>query len=346
MGIATGAIVGLGGGMFELAAKAAEAGNRIYEASEQTGISAQAMSGIAAIAKETGGNFEGLATAFARAEVNLSRIRDGSSEARQDFLRLMGGSKQLADLGLKPTVEQLHTMLQRIFALHDPTERARLLSDLFGRSWMDNVTALKAFAASADGGAEAAKKLGLNMDAERAHAYTVQMDTLKGEMAGLALTLGSKLIPVISDTVAGLSAWGTVIPLLGTDIKDLGKIVFDVATKDFGGMVLAIDDIKKRKGEIQSALAAAGQAAKDAAEALAGGKGDDEKGAAGAVKRVGVAAEYTYPKLKTTADVLRQLASENWDNLVKILAGDFKAPTLTGAAWDRMSIRSDRWRNR
>src|SRR6266436_1278311 len=60
MGVGTGAGVGLGLGMFELANKATETGEKIFEAAEKTGIATEALSGINAVAKMTGGNFEGL----------------------------------------------------------------------------------------------------------------------------------------------------------------------------------------------------------------------------------------------------------------------------------------------
>src|SRR5579883_1413928 len=58
--VGAGAVTGLAAAMFELADKSSEVGEKIYEASEKTGLSAESLSGLNAISKETGGNFEGL----------------------------------------------------------------------------------------------------------------------------------------------------------------------------------------------------------------------------------------------------------------------------------------------
>jgi hypothetical protein len=55
--LAFGAVTAMGGALCEVAEKAAESGNQIYEAREKTGSAAEMLSGLRAVAKQTGENF-------------------------------------------------------------------------------------------------------------------------------------------------------------------------------------------------------------------------------------------------------------------------------------------------
>ena len=66
-----GGVTALAGGMFALAVRAADLGSKIFEASEATHISAGALSGLMAISKQTGGDFDSLTLSLARAGANL-----------------------------------------------------------------------------------------------------------------------------------------------------------------------------------------------------------------------------------------------------------------------------------
>ena len=113
--LALGAVTGLGGAMFELGEKSVEAGNKIYEASEKTGLSAEALSGVMAIAKTTGKSFESLSTAFGRASVNLAKATETGkgSDCRPLY------TAELQSLKFKPVDEQMQIVLKRIFALNE-----------------------------------------------------------------------------------------------------------------------------------------------------------------------------------------------------------------------------------
>ncbi len=197
-GIALGVIVGLGGGMKELADKAAEAGTQIYEASEKTGMSAQALSGVRALANETGSSFESLSTAFARATVNLAKAADSGKGALTELFT----TTELQSLRLKPVDEQMQTVLHRIFALTDAGERNRELQALLGRGWQDNIQVLKLLAEEGFSPAiERAKELGTYFDqdaAERARLYTLQIDHMKATWEGLSESLDRIVMPTIS----------------------------------------------------------------------------------------------------------------------------------------------------
>lgn len=222
-GIALGAITGLVGGMVELANKAAETGSQIFEASEKTGIGADKLSGLMALTKETGGSFDGLTMALARAEGNLEKATTAGDTQANVLARVMGGAKNLDALGLKPMDERMQILLKRIFALNDVGDRNAALSQLLGRGWMQNVAALKMLAEQGYGPAiEKAKQFGIFFDDNAARqARQMQLETkgLTAELSGLGLELGQKLLPAVKtaisaityEVVPGLESWGLKI---------------------------------------------------------------------------------------------------------------------------------------
>jgi hypothetical protein len=223
-GIALGGITALGGAMFEAANKAAEAGNQIFEASEKTGLSAEHLSAISALAKETGGSFDALTVALSRASVNLQNalVEPGAMTAKV-LANVMGGAQNLAELGLKPMDERLQTVLHRIFELNDAGERNQALQALMGRGWQQNVEVLELLAKEGYAPAiEQAKKFGIFYDegaARRAHEYRVQMNSLTAELSGLGLKIGNLLVPGLARWIAELHTVNYEVQLLEVGLK-------------------------------------------------------------------------------------------------------------------------------
>lgn len=200
----TGGAAALGGTLFALAEKAAETGSKIYEASEKTGISASQMSGLMAITKETGGNFDALTTSLARAGANLQKaIIDPGGQTGKVLTQVMGGMKQLAAEGAKPMGDRLQDVLKHIFEMNNVGERNVALSALLGRGWMENVSALKILAEQGYGPAILeAQRLGIFFDtasAQQARNYKVALADITAKFSGMGLAIGQKVIPYMSD---------------------------------------------------------------------------------------------------------------------------------------------------
>ena len=206
-GVATAAA----GGLFALAGNASEVGAKIYDASEKTGIGAAQLSGLMAISKETGGDFDSLMIALARASVNLEKTAQGAGKLNPELFAAMGGVKGAA-LQLKPMGDELQTVLQRIFATSDGYKRNRELSDLLSRGWMQNVEVLKLLATQGYAPAIAeARKLGIYFDdasARQAKGFQIAVREMTGELSGLALEVGKSVLPAMKDLFAGLHSMG------------------------------------------------------------------------------------------------------------------------------------------
>lgn len=202
MGVAVGAVAGLGIAMFELADKAAEVGGKMFEAAEKTNFSAASLSALNAMSKQTGESFDGLTVAIGRASINIEKAIE-QSDAQKNVLRdVMGSAQALSELGLKPMEERFQTIIHRIFELTDAGERNRALSALLGRGWQENFSTLQLLAEQGYGPAiEKAKAFGIYFDdaaASKARQYELAWKDLKNQLSAAATVIGSNLLPAMA----------------------------------------------------------------------------------------------------------------------------------------------------
>ena len=121
----TGGTAALAGGLFALADHAAEVGNRIFEASEKTGIGADQMSGLMAITKETGGNFDALVTSLARAGGNLSGLAEHGKKAGAATTFLALAAKEAGDNAIKPMGGRIQAIIAQFFKWNNEGDGTR-----------------------------------------------------------------------------------------------------------------------------------------------------------------------------------------------------------------------------
>jgi hypothetical protein len=226
-GALLGGVTAVAGGLFGLAESAADVGSKIFESSEKTGIAAGQMSGLMALTKETGGNFDGLTTSLARAGANLEKaiIAPGSQSARI-LAQVMGGAKQLSDVGLLPMGDRLQTVMQHIFALNDVGERNTALNALLGRGWTENISTLKLLAQQGYAPAIAkAHDFGIYFDdahAAQARQMQIALDELAGNFKRIGLAIGQWAIPLIHGMTIGMQGmsaqWERFTKLCGAGV--------------------------------------------------------------------------------------------------------------------------------
>lgn len=279
-----GGVTALAGGMFALAKRSAEVGSQIFEAQEKTGIAASQLSGIMAIAKQTGGNFDGLSTALARAGANLSKalIEPGKITSKI-LIQAMGGARQFADMGLKPMGDRLQSVLAHIFAMNDEGARNAALSALLGKGWMENVSSLKLLAEQGYGPAiAAAKKMGVFFDdaaAANARKFSVELKDMEAQASGLGLSIGTYLLPVIKQFVEDVH---NSLPYIDAEIGGFKALALALS--------LHFSEAKKEWNAAKATMAGADQAQTDwlvTMQAFTDGaksSGEATKGLAGAAK--------------------------------------------------------------
>ena len=162
LGALTGGSVALGGAMLGLAEKSSEVGASIHEAALKTGFGAEQLSGLRAVAIETGGNFDTLTVALARAGANLqSAIIDPSGEAGKVLSQLLGGTKALAAEGVKPMGTAFQDVIKHILEMNNVGATELRAVEASGKGWQDNIEVFKYLAENGfKPMEEEAKKLG------------------------------------------------------------------------------------------------------------------------------------------------------------------------------------------
>lgn len=234
MGVAAGAVAGLTIAAFEFAHKAAELGEKLYDVHEKTGLATASLSGLNAISKQNGESFDTLALSLGRAGINLEKaIIDPGGKSAQILNDVMGGAKNLAELGLKPMDDRIQVVLKRIFEMNDVGQRNLALQTLLGRGWQTNADTLQYLAREGFGSAiEAAKRFGVYWDDEagrKAKQFTVEWQQTKMTFEAVASVLGQKLIPVMSGMMSAV--------LMGIEyLPQYGAILTDVVTMNKKGL--------------------------------------------------------------------------------------------------------------
>lgn len=190
----------------------AELGDKLNDASEKTGVSVRNLSGLHAVTRSVGEDFDGLSSALAKAGVNITKaLADPSDKANARLVALMGGAKGLAEFGLKPMDDRIQEVLKSIFALSDTGQRNLALQQLLGKGWQTNIETLTLLAQQGYGPAiEQARKFGELFDAEsarQAQELGLQFKELTGTLEGLAKVIAIRTIPAMLDNVKAVNIW-------------------------------------------------------------------------------------------------------------------------------------------
>jgi uncharacterized coiled-coil DUF342 family protein len=111
--------------------------------------------------------------------------------------------------GFTPTIDNLADLADKYVELESPTERASMLSEIFGKNWAaitpileDGGDALRQAAAEMD---TALIRTQEQVDASR--ELEVQMDSLTDKLYGYKLAIGTAVIPATNDALNAFNDW-------------------------------------------------------------------------------------------------------------------------------------------
>lgn len=251
-GLALGAVVGLGGGMLEMANKAAEAGEKVLLVSQQTGIATEKLGGLQLAAKLTNTDFESVTRGLEIMSRNLSAFASTASV----------GGKALAAIGIKATdshgqLKPMDVLLSQIadkFALMpDGSDKAAIAMAIFGRSGAALIPILDKGSSGIQDLTNQAVKMGTAFSQEKAEElsrYAEQVKLLKNQFDGMALSIGEAVVPAMTSL---FSAFAGQIGPLGELSRNLDQIEGDInkygAAVDETGRVWTKADLEQRKAQ-------------------------------------------------------------------------------------------------
>ena len=179
---------------------AADLGIQVGQLADSTGLSTEAASRWLEVGADMGVGADKIAGLIEKMTLNL-----GKSPAK---FKELGIEVQTAADGTADMNATLLLAIDRLDKITDPTQKAKVAADLFGRSWAD---AAELVGLGAD---KVKEKLADVSDAKlfdskkvaEAREFRDQMENLKDVGEDLAMTIGKELLPAITDLVGGITA--------------------------------------------------------------------------------------------------------------------------------------------
>jgi len=194
LGGALGALVPLatGAGLITLAKNSMDNAAKMFDLSQKTGVSVEALSRFSKAAKVSGTDVEGVTKALVKLSKGLVEAKNGQGQAGE-ALKSMGISAVDANGKLKDTDKIMLEISNKFKAMPNGAEKTAIALQLFGRSGADLIPMLNL-------GGEAIGKFGAmtTQYAKDAKAGEVAMVTLQGKVGMLGGKLAVVLLPSIT----------------------------------------------------------------------------------------------------------------------------------------------------
>lgn len=187
---AVGAVQGIAG----LARETAEFQGKLFDLSQQTGVSVETLSALEVIARTTGSSIESLVASLGIFQKNLEESLDTNSKAAEAFRRL--------GVEVTNTEDTFRATLQSLAKMPEGFRQTALALELFGRGGKSVLAVLKETNGDIDATIEKLRGLGLvtTEQARKADQFNDQLVLLQVALRGL----GSEAIPHVSDALVKL----------------------------------------------------------------------------------------------------------------------------------------------
>lgn len=177
----------------------ASMGDEVQKMSLRTGVSAESLSELGFAAEQSGSDLATLEAGLRKMQRSIGDAADGSQTA-VDALAALGLSVGRL-IGLSPE-EQFKLIADGIAGISDPTMRAAVAMELFGRSGTQLLPLMQDGAAGIEALQKQARDLGLTIsgeDANAAAALSDAMNVLWRVFKQGVFVIGSALAPVLKD---------------------------------------------------------------------------------------------------------------------------------------------------
>ena len=211
LGLATAAAAPLAG----MTLAFASAGDKLDKMSKRTGVSVKALSELAFAAEQSGSSIDSVEKGIRGMQRSLLNAEMGSKAASDALASIGLSANELS--GMSPE-DQFTAIADAIAKVQDPSKRAALAMQLFGRAGSELLPML---AENAEGIAELreeANELGRTMseeDAKAAAELTDAMNRVKSTLIGTKNQIGAALAPAMTKLAGLISATTkTIVPFV------------------------------------------------------------------------------------------------------------------------------------
>jgi hypothetical protein len=221
-----------------------DAADALNDMSQRLGVSVKDLASFKLAAEQSGTSLDGVGAGIARLTRSIGEAEGGNKK-----LAAALGALGITARDPKEAFFQLADAVERI---QDPSERAALLSQVLGKSYQDLIpllvqggAALRESARQSETFADAMARL-----APQADQFNDQLALLKNNVAGLAATVLSKLVPSFNEWIA-----------VGQEVVKTGSLLDKVRFFALGN---ASDEMVGRVRKMAAESAAAAKKAREA----------------------------------------------------------------------------------
>lgn len=199
-------------------------GGKLQDLSEQTGISAQLLSGMKSTLEESGSSVETFAKAIFTAQKNLGAVDDEGDKVAKVVKRL---GLNLDELRNAPTEKFLQLIGDALAKIENPLERNALGAQILGKSWQEAGPAIIATA----GKLAELKKSGLS------DADIKRLDDIGDSLTRLKNTVMLWAAGPVAQGIEAILKLLRIVPL--APIEQMGKSLMelDAATSQLAGLL-------------------------------------------------------------------------------------------------------------
>ena len=227
------------GGLVEFAQSTASTADHIDKMSQKIGISRQAYQELDFICSQSGTSVDGLQAGIKSLTSAMDGAASGTEKNIEQFQRL-GVEVQNADGSFRSQEDVFFDTISALQGVEDQTEKARLATELFGRSGTELMPLLNGEAGSIEEMKKQAHELGLVLDDElidNGVNLTDSLDQTKRAFTAIATNLGGVLMPIVeqaSDYIQQSlpqiqSLVGRIAPLISSMLEQLLPPLMELA---------------------------------------------------------------------------------------------------------------------
>jgi hypothetical protein len=226
------ATVRMGFAIFEqFTTKVADYGESILIASQKTGMTTEQISALRFAAGQDRIEFDALTKSLGIFSRNLVGL-GGKGKDTEQILQAMGVASRNAGHEILPMHDLLLSVAERFSKMADGAKKNAIATALFGKSGADLIPFLNQGASAIGDLEKQAKKLGITLDeksAKAADAFGDQMGVLKEMIHGVALKIGTTMMPKLLEWTIAMENAYPLVKRLGYGLEFLAFAFITVA---------------------------------------------------------------------------------------------------------------------
>lgn len=243
------------GGLVAMTKKTLDAGNEMFNLSQKTGVSVEALARFKKAASTSGTDLETVSKALVKLSRGMVDASQGGSGPAAKALKSLGISATDATGKLRTADDVMLDIATKLKGIEDPARKTALAVDLFGKSGAELVPMLNL-------GGEAIDKMKVKMTtafAEKADQYSDKLTMLGGKVGSLGADIAIVLLPVLDKMADGITAVVDWFNKLDPGIRNT-IVAVSLFAISFGAIATVIGTVVGALGTIGTAVAGLGAA--------------------------------------------------------------------------------------